>query len=81
MSEPLKHHFLRIAQAAIKERDDAMERTIGLFRDCGVEIERFHIIDHRPSGWIQLAIDGTVFCAWRINLNAGNGFDFWRRNK
>lgn len=53
--------------AAVESRTRELEAAIIRFRDCGVEIERFSIVQHidRPNETV-LCVDGIPRFTWRM---------------
>jgi hypothetical protein len=49
---------------AAKSRAEALEAAINRFRECGVEIERFSIMD-LENGLTHLCVDGVPRFSWR----------------
>lgn len=63
-------------RAAFESRERALEAAINRFRDCGVELARFSIVERqgRPTETV-LCVDGIPRFTWRLVCNV-HGWHF-----
>jgi hypothetical protein len=59
-------HDVTLWGQMILARNEAIEAAIHRFRECGVEIERFRIVEVRSTGETHLCIDGTSRLCWTM---------------
>jgi hypothetical protein len=62
------HDYIK---AAVESRAREIEAAIDRFRDCGVEIERFSIME-LENGVTHLCVDGVPRFSWRATFRTSS---------